>query len=242
MRKSPKANLEMALIADGVSPDEVYDVLEHRGRRRSAFAKLDTIKDEVVWWEAGAQPPQLLADGEVVMTTAYNGRIFNAAIGEGQAFEIVWDGQVLDSTSGRSRRVRRTWRTPWTSWCSRPRPSSLPRRRAGSPTARPASRPVRWSAPINDGKTEMGPHMPTAEANMETAIVTNSSSGPTTRTSWTSASAPGSLSSHKGRAGRCVDATGCGGRACRYIHPPPAGPVRRRTEGRSNQIMAAMIR
>ncbi len=32
-----------------------------------AFAKLDTIKDSVVWWEAGAQPPQLLADGEVVM-------------------------------------------------------------------------------------------------------------------------------------------------------------------------------
>ena len=35
-----------------------------------AFAKLDTIKDDVVWWEAGAQPPQLLADGEVAMTTA----------------------------------------------------------------------------------------------------------------------------------------------------------------------------
>ncbi len=61
-----------------------------------AFAKLDTIKDSVVWWEAGAQPPQLLADGEVVMTTAYNGRIFNAAVGEGQPFEILWDGQILD--------------------------------------------------------------------------------------------------------------------------------------------------
>ena len=52
-----------------------------------AFRKLDTIKDEIVWWEAGAQPPQLLADGEVTMTTAYNGRIFNAQVLENQPFE-----------------------------------------------------------------------------------------------------------------------------------------------------------
>ena len=53
-------------------------------------------RDDVVWWEAGAQPPQLLADGEVKMTTAYNGRIFNAMASEGKPFEIVWDGQVFD--------------------------------------------------------------------------------------------------------------------------------------------------
>ena len=61
-----------------------------------AFAKLETIKDEVIWWEAGAQPPQMLADGEVTMTTAYNGRIFNAQVLENQPFVIVWDGQLLD--------------------------------------------------------------------------------------------------------------------------------------------------
>ena len=62
-----------------------------------AFAKLDTIKSDVVWWEAGAQAPQLLADGEVVMTTAYNGRIFNAAIAEGKPFKIVWDAQSYEN-------------------------------------------------------------------------------------------------------------------------------------------------
>ncbi len=61
-----------------------------------AFAKLDTIKNDVVWWEAGAQPPQLLADGEVAMTTAYNGRLFNAIFQENKPFVIVWDGQVWD--------------------------------------------------------------------------------------------------------------------------------------------------
>ena len=57
---------------------------------------LTLSKIVLFWWEAGAQPPQLLADGEVVMTTAYNGRIFNAVAAEGKPFTIVWDGQVYD--------------------------------------------------------------------------------------------------------------------------------------------------
>ena len=86
----------MALMADGVAADEVYSVLETEEGIERAFAKLDSIKGDVVWWEAGAQPPQLLADGEVAMTTAYNGRIFDAVASEEKPFEIVWDGQVWD--------------------------------------------------------------------------------------------------------------------------------------------------
>ncbi len=96
LRKSPKVNLEFALIADGVAAADVYGVLATPEGVDRAFAKLDTIKGDVVWWEAGAQPPQLLADGEVAMTTAYNGRIFNAVAGEDKPFEIVWDGQIYD--------------------------------------------------------------------------------------------------------------------------------------------------
>jgi putative spermidine/putrescine transport system substrate-binding protein len=96
MRKTPKANLEFALMADGVPADQVYKTLATTEGVERAFAKLDTIKDDTIWWEAGAQPPQLLADGEVVMTTAYNGRLFNAIVTEGKPFEIVWDGQVWD--------------------------------------------------------------------------------------------------------------------------------------------------
>jgi putative spermidine/putrescine transport system substrate-binding protein len=61
-----------------------------------AFKKLDTIKSEVVWWEAGAQPPQLLADGQVAITSAWNGRIFNAVKTDGKPFKIVWDAQGFD--------------------------------------------------------------------------------------------------------------------------------------------------
>ena len=96
LRRSPKVNLEFALMADGVPAAEVYEVLGTDEGVDRAFAKLDTIKSEVIWWEAGAQPPQLLADGEVVMTTAYNGRLYSAIVNEGQPMQIVWDGQVWD--------------------------------------------------------------------------------------------------------------------------------------------------
>lgn len=96
MRKGPKANLEMALIGDGVAPADVYELLSTPAGVDRAFASLDRIKDDTVWWEAGAQPPQMLADGEVVMSTAYNGRIFNAQVTENKPFVIVWDGQVWD--------------------------------------------------------------------------------------------------------------------------------------------------
>lgn len=94
--KNPATNLEFALLADGVPASEVYDTLSTPEGVERAFAKLDTIKGSIVWWEAGAQAPQLLASGEVVMTTAWNGRIYNANK-EGKDFRIVWNNQILDS-------------------------------------------------------------------------------------------------------------------------------------------------
>ena len=95
MRRAPNANLEFALVADGVPAARVYELLSTEEGIARAFRKLDTVKNQVVWWEAGAQPPQMLADGEVVMSTAFNGRIFNAWALENQPLTIVWDGQLL---------------------------------------------------------------------------------------------------------------------------------------------------
>ena len=96
LEKKPKENLELALIGDGVAKDEVYDVLSTDEGVDRALAKLDTIKDQVVWWSAGAETPQLLADGEVVMGTAYNGRLFSVIEEQKQPVEMVWDWQVFD--------------------------------------------------------------------------------------------------------------------------------------------------
>ncbi len=95
-KQNPKATLEMALLADGVAPEDIYAVLATPEGLDRAFAKLDTIKSSVVWWEAGSQPVQLLADGEVAMTVVYNGRLFDAVTAEKKPFKIVWDGQVSE--------------------------------------------------------------------------------------------------------------------------------------------------
>jgi len=96
LQKSPFGNLEFALMADGVPLDQIYSTLKTKEGVDRAFKKLDTIKSQVVWWEAGAQPPQLLASGEVMMATAWNGRIYNANKQDKKNFKIVWDGQLQD--------------------------------------------------------------------------------------------------------------------------------------------------
>ena len=173
LRKNPKATLEMALMGDGVPAGEVYALMETSAGIDRAFAKLDAIKNDVVWWEAGAQPPQLLADGEVVMTTAYNGRIFNAAMGESKPFEIVWDGQILDFDLYAIPKGAPNKDLAWdfikfateteqlaaqASWIS----YGPARKSSGALVGK-----------FKDGKTEMGPHMPTAAANLKNALVNN---------------------------------------------------------------------
>ncbi|WP_046869395.1 ABC transporter substrate-binding protein [Microvirga massiliensis] len=96
LRKTPKGALEWALLADGVPADKVYETLGTPKGQDQAFKKLSTIKNSIVWWEAGSQPPQLLADGAVVMTMAYNGRIRDAQVKDKRPFTIVWDGQIYD--------------------------------------------------------------------------------------------------------------------------------------------------
>jgi len=99
LRQGPKTNLEIALMADGVAPADVYKVLATPEGVDRAFKKLDTIKKDIVWWKAGAQPPQLLASGEVSLTSVYNGRIDAANHDDHRNFGIQWNGGLytLDS-------------------------------------------------------------------------------------------------------------------------------------------------
>ena len=90
IRNGAKWNLEIALIADGVSSKDVYKVLRTAEGVDRAFKKLDTIKSDLVFWKSGAQPPQMLAAGDVVMTTAYNGRITAANEKDKKNFKMVW--------------------------------------------------------------------------------------------------------------------------------------------------------
>src|SRR5690348_3853114 len=73
LRKGARGNLEFALMADGVAPKDVYKVLATKAGQDRAFKKLDELKPNIQWWEAGAQPPQFLVAGDVVMSSAFNG-------------------------------------------------------------------------------------------------------------------------------------------------------------------------
>jgi putative spermidine/putrescine transport system substrate-binding protein len=165
LQKNPFVNLEWALIADGVPQADVYKVLNTPEGVERAFKKLDTIKSEVVWWEAGAQPPQLLADGQVVMTSAWNGRIFNAVKKDHKPFKIVWDRQGLD----------------WDWWSI---PKDTPKRDAAYRFIAFASSPERQAdqsnyisyGPANtDAVPNINPEvlkdLPTAPDNMKTALI-----------------------------------------------------------------------
>ena len=96
LRKRPQVNLEWALLADGVPAADVYKVLATEEGQARAFAKLDTIKDDIVWFDSWSQAPQLLNDGGAVMVQSANGRIFAAIQDDKRPFEIVWDGHLYD--------------------------------------------------------------------------------------------------------------------------------------------------
>lgn len=96
LEKRPINNVEWALLCDGVDKADVYDVLSTEEGVTQALAKLDTIRDDVIWWSAGAETPQLLADSEALMGSTYNGRLFSVIVEQKQPVAMLWDAQVFD--------------------------------------------------------------------------------------------------------------------------------------------------
>ena len=92
LRDGPKFNLELALMADGVPPWQVYSVLATQEGLARAFARLDAIKPSIQWWRRPAEPAEMLAQGKVIMTTALNARVFS--IDPVPKIRTIWDGQL----------------------------------------------------------------------------------------------------------------------------------------------------
>ena len=109
MRRSPQYALEAALLADGVAPAELYATLGKKEGVDRAFRKLDALKPHIQWWEAGSQPPEWLARGEVAMATSYVGRLLEAraekapvSFGWGGSFYSVDSWAIVDGTKRKS--------------------------------------------------------------------------------------------------------------------------------------------
>lgn len=82
--KAHGAYLEAALLADGVAREDLYPLDLDR-----AFAKLDTIRDHILWFETNAQGEQYMSDGQAAIGIIPDGRALNAK-GNGAPIEIAF--------------------------------------------------------------------------------------------------------------------------------------------------------
>lgn len=89
--KSPYPILEAALLADGVSPEELYPLDLDR-----AFAKADEIRDAItVWWESGSQSQDIFINNNVVTGALWSGRAGQLKR-DGTPVELVWNQAIYE--------------------------------------------------------------------------------------------------------------------------------------------------
>lgn len=91
---SGKYTLEMALLADGVAPGDVYETLSSPAGVMRALRKLDSIKADILWLKPGEGAATALSEGRAAFALVLNNDIFEAR-GESRPLGGVWDGQLL---------------------------------------------------------------------------------------------------------------------------------------------------
>jgi len=173
LEKRPINNLEWALVCDGVLPQDIYEVLESKDGVERALRRLDSIKDHIVWWTRGEEPAELLASGDVVLASAYNGRLFSLVAKPDANVAMLWDRQVFDFDG---------WIIPK----GAPHPeealkfvrfATAPQQLAAQASYIPYG-PARRSSTTLVGKhatlgIDMAPFMPTAPDNAKTTLIYN---------------------------------------------------------------------
>jgi putative spermidine/putrescine transport system substrate-binding protein len=93
----PDQTLEVALMADGVAPQDVPRVLTGPGGVDRAFRKLDELRPHIRWWRSGDESMQLLLTGEVTLGYAWQGRVNAANRSSNRNFRMVWEAGFTSS-------------------------------------------------------------------------------------------------------------------------------------------------
>lgn len=83
--------LMMALLADGVAPQDIVPLDYDR-----AFRKLNSIKSSLVFWDTGSQVQDLLASGETPLAMIFANRVASSRA-SGKPVEQVWNGALIGS-------------------------------------------------------------------------------------------------------------------------------------------------
>lgn len=92
----PRYTLELMLLADGVAPADVYSTLATSAGSDRAFAALDKIKNDILWWDKPQDAISWLIGKKASMAAGYSGRIFPALVANRQRLDVLWDGQIYD--------------------------------------------------------------------------------------------------------------------------------------------------
>lgn len=90
----PYMNLERALIADGVPAADVYKTLATKAGEDRAFAKLASLKADLIWLGGDVRPADVVQDGRAVFAAANNGSLFRAMFEAGKPIGATFDGQM----------------------------------------------------------------------------------------------------------------------------------------------------
>ena len=94
-KASPKYNLEMALLADGVPPKAVYATLSTPAGIERALKKLDGIRGDILWLDAGQSAAKAISERRAAFAAMMNGEVFDAMTGDID-LGIIWDRQLYE--------------------------------------------------------------------------------------------------------------------------------------------------
>ena len=93
-RGSGKYNLELALLADGVAPGQIYAALSTAAGLARALHKLDSLKPDLVWYGKDSEVMPLLRDHAAAFATALNGQFYDAR--KDAPLGVIWDRQLYE--------------------------------------------------------------------------------------------------------------------------------------------------
>jgi putative spermidine/putrescine transport system substrate-binding protein len=99
LRKGVRGNLEIALMADGVAPADVYKTLSTSDGADRAFRKLDQLKPYIVWWSMETEAAHILASGDVLMTSAPSSQIAATAARDHKNFGLQFTASLFEMPS-----------------------------------------------------------------------------------------------------------------------------------------------
>jgi putative spermidine/putrescine transport system substrate-binding protein len=99
LQRTARGTLEIALMADGVSPGDVYRTLRSNEGVDRAFRKLDQLKPYVEWWDKPGQPVQALESGKLLLTTAPAAAIGQANLTQKKHLSLQQNGSLTETLS-----------------------------------------------------------------------------------------------------------------------------------------------